>query len=559
MTLLSEEQKKKLQKLYHENKFSELELEIESISEFKTRSPFLANLLGVAKLKKRAKTEKDWIDAKNLFLDSYTKAPDYDDALCNYAHISVKLRDYGHAFQQLMNRSKKGYSPKVNEALARIYFFEGEIDKEVELFKENEKNGDLTSLHASHLLCSMNYSSNFNQQNYLEYCKKIDEKFSIPSEEIDKLKHYNFDNSIKVGFISPDFKEHSVYYFLKSTLDSLKENSIKITAFNLRKREELDDISKEIESECDEWIDLSEMSDFNAANLIIEKKINILIDLTGHFARNRFKILKYKPSPIQITWMGYVNTTGIKEVDYIIVDHNLIKPDEENLYSEKVLRLPNIWNSHIGISNKLLVNELPFIKNQYITFGCFNNSSKISENCINTWSKILSKIDKSKLIIKASSKDSEMAQKKILDKFKFNNVNEKRIIFESHKKNRNDHLKMYNLVDISLDTFPYPGVTTSFESIWMGVPVLTKKGNNFTSRCGESININLGMIEMIARDEEDYLLKAIKLSKNIEYLSETRKTLREKANKSPLFDSKSFGKDFTKLIMSIWENYISKN
>ena len=89
-------------------------------------------------------------------------------------------------------------------------------------------------------------------------------------------------------------------------------------------------------------------------------------------------------------------------MDYIIVDHNLIKPDEENLYSEKVVRLPNIWNSHIGISNKLLVNELPFIKNQYITFGCFNNSSKISENCINTWSKILSKIDKSKLIIKAS-------------------------------------------------------------------------------------------------------------------------------------------------------------
>ena len=559
MTLLSEEQKKKLQKLYYENKFFELELEIESISEFKTRSSFLANLLGVVKLKKKVKTEKDWIDAKNLFLDSYTKAPDYDEALCNYAHVSVKLRDYGHAFQQLMNRRKKGYSPKVNEALARIYFFEGEIDKEVELYEENEKNNDLTPFYASHLLCSMNYSSNFNQQNYLEYCKKIDKKFSIPMEEIDKLRNYNYDNSIKVGFISPDFKEHSVYYFLKSTFESLKKNSINITAFNLRKKEELDVISKEIESECDEWIDLSEMSDFNAANLIIEKKINILIDLTGHYEKNRFKILKYKPSPVQITWMGYVNTTGIKEMDYIIVDHNLIKPDEENLYSEKVVRLPNIWNSHIGISNKLLVNELPFIKNQYITFGCFNNSSKISENCINTWSKILSKIDKSKLIIKASSKDSEMAQKNILDKFKSNNINEKRIIFESHKKNRNDHLKMYNLVDISLDTFPFPGVTTSFESIWMGVPVLTKMGNNFTSRCGESININLGMIEMIARDEEDYILKAIKLSKNIDYLSEIRKTLREKANKSPLFDSESFGHDFTKLIKSIWENYISRN
>ena len=122
-----------------------------------------------------------------------------------------------------------------------------------------------------------------------------------------------------------------------------------------------------------------------------------------------------------------------------------------------------------------------------------------------------------------------------------------------------DHLKLYNNIDIGLDTFPYNGVTTTFEALWSGVPVLVMKGFNFNSRCGESININLGMIEMIARDEEDYILKAIKLSKNIDYLSEIRKTLREKANKSPLFDSESFGHDFTKLIKSIWENYISRN
>jgi len=555
MTLLSEEQKKKLQKLFSEQRFSEIELEIETISDFKTRSPFLANLLGVAKLKKENKTEQDWLDARNLFLDSYQKAPNYDDALCNYAHLSVKLRDYDHAFRELLKRKEKGYNPKINEALARIYFFEGEIDKEVDLFKENEKNNHLNPVTASHLLVSMNYSSNFDQKDYLNYCKNIDRRFSFSDEELNKLNKLKLDKNLSVGFISPDFKEHSVYYFLKTILRPLKSRKIKIFAFNLRKRSELDEKSHELEGEFDEWIDLSESTDFVAANKIIDKKTSILIDITGHFARNRFRILKYKPSPIQISWMGYVNTTGIKEIDFLIADSNLIKKNEENLYTEKILKLPNIWNCHSGFTENLKIKEAPLVKNNFLTFGCFNNSSKISEKCINVWSKILSNIENSKIVIKAQSQDSEIAHKKIIDKFKINNISADRIIFEKHQKKRIDHLKMYELIDISLDTFPYPGVTTSFESIWMGVPVLTMKGFNFVSRCGESINVNLGIEEFLAKNEDDYIFKAIEFSKNLEKIIEIRKTLRDKALNSPLFNQKMFGDEFCDLIESTWKNY----
>ena len=558
MTLLSEEQKLKLKKLYSQKKFFEIEIEIESISDFKTRSAFLANLLGVAKLKKKTKSKVDSISARALFLDSFNKAPNYDDALCNYANISLTLRDYDHAFHELIKRREKGYNAKINERLARIYFFEGEIDKELQLFRENEKNNDLTITTASHFLTSMNYSSNFSQENYLNCCKKIDKKFSIPNDEIKKLHKYSFDKKLKVGFISPDLKEHSTYYFLKSIFKSLKQNSIKIFAFNLRKEEELDQISKEIKNDCDQWIDLSKLNDFEAANSIIQNKINILIDLTGHFARNRFRILKYKPAPIQVSWMGYVNTTGIKEIDYIIADNHLIKSNEEKLYTEKVLKMPNIWNCHSGIGEDLPVSVPPLLKNGHLTFGCFNNSSKISENCINTWSKILQQIQNCKLMIKAPTVDSEIAQKMILSKFKKNDITPNRIIFEKSKIKREDHLKMYNAIDISLDTFPYPGVTTSFESIWMGVPVLTKKGNNFASRCGESININLEMNDFIACDDEDYIAKAVSLSKNKEKIIQTRKVLRDKASKSPLFDAKSFGQDFSELMVNLSERHSEK-
>ncbi len=555
MTLLSEKQKKKLQDLYNQNKFSEIEIEIETISDFKTRSSFLANLLGVAKLKKKFKLDEDWVYARDLFLDAYKKAPNYDDALCNYANVSVKLRDYDHAFHELLKRKKKGYSPKINDSLARIYFFEGEIDKELELFKENEKNNHLTTTTASHFLTSMNYSSNVSQDDYFDYCKKIDNKFSVPIKELNKLNKYSFDKNLNIGFISPDFKEHSVYYFLKSLFEPLKKNSIKIFAFNLRKKEELDKISNQIKEDCDKWVDLSESTDFESANIIINNKINILIDLVGHFGRNRFKILKYKPAPIQISWMGYVNTTGIKEVDYILADQHLIKSNEEKFYSEKILRMPHIWNCHSGITENLSISVPPFLNNGYLTFGCFNNPSKISENCIDTWSKILTKIPTCKLMIKAPTNDAEIAQRKILNKFKNNSIPESRILFEKSKKERIDHLRMYSQVDISLDTFPYPGVTTSFESIWMGVPVLTKKGNNFVSRCGESININLGMENFVAINEDDYISKAVYLSKNKEKINQIRNSLRSKASKSPLFDVKLFGKDFSDIMINLWKNY----
>ena len=145
------------------------------------------------------------------------------------------------------------------------------------MFKENEKNDHLTPATASHLLTSMNYSSNFDQQEYLTYCKKIDKKFSFSENELDKLSKYDFDNELRIGFISPDLKEHSVYYFLKTIINPLKKNSIKVIAFNLRHESELDDHSMQIKNECDEWYDLSEINDFDAANLIISKRINVLV------------------------------------------------------------------------------------------------------------------------------------------------------------------------------------------------------------------------------------------------------------------------------------------
>jgi len=560
MTELSQEQKIKLSNLFKENKFSDIEFEVESISNFKTRSAFLANLLGVAKLKKPSVTNIDFEEARKLFKDAYEKDPNYIDALSNLGHVSLKLRNFDYIFKELKRFKKnKGYNKKIYDALARIFFFNNEIEDAIILFKEMADREDLSQDGAANFLCSLNYSSNFSQVEYLNYCQKINKKF-IP-KDLDKLIKLDLDKKTKnlnIGFISPDFVEHSVTDFLFETLKELKKKGCKVHAFNLRKDEDLDPVSHSLMEVFNGWHNIENLSDLEIANEIRKNKINILIDLVGYFSRNRFPVMKYKAAPIQMLWLGYVNTMGIEEIDYIVADPHLIYDDEKNLYSEKVIKLPNIWNCHSGIKINEEVQDLPFLKNNHITFGCFNNSSKITDEVIEVWAKILLQKNNSKIIIKAPSEDAEIAQESILKKFKKFEIEDSRIIFSKRKKNKKDHYKMYNEIDISLDTFPYPGVTTSMESIWMGVPVLTLKGNNFVSRCGASINLNLKMPELIAENKNEYIKKALSLSEGTTKLIEIRKLLRQKALNSPLFDTKKFGQQFHEMLDRVWSTYLSK-
>ena len=261
----------------------------------------------------------------------------------------------------------------------------------------------------------------------------------------------------------------------------------------------------------------------------------------GYTSFQRIELFKNRMAKKQIIWMGYCNTTGLKNMDYIISDPNLIYPNEQNLYSEKVIYLPKIWNAHCGFDFERKENPPPFIKNKYFTFGSFNNFDKINPDVVSTWSKILKKSDNSKLVLKTSSK--RLATKRLKELFKKNDVLDS-IQFIGKVPELKDHLDNYNEIDIALDTFPYNGVTTSFEAIWMGVPVLTMAGYNFNSRCGESINKNLNMEYLIAKDEKEYVSKAVSLFNDRDKFLNIRKSLFLNAIKSPLFDGKKFSENF---------------
>ena len=354
-------------------------------------------------------------------------------------------------------------------------------------------------------------------------------------------------SKIRVGFLSSDIIDgHSTTYFLKTILSNYDHKKFEIFLFLNNSKE--DQTTKDFKNLVYKTINIFNLDNISTLNQARELKLDFMIDLMGYTSTQRIELFKNRMAKNQILWMGYCNTTGLENMDYIISDPNLISSNEQRFYSEKVIYLPKIWNCHCGFDLDRNENPPPFTKNKYFTFGSFNSFEKINSDVVFTWSNVLKKINNSKLILKTSKE--EHATERIKELFKKNDVLDSVNFLKREEKFKN-HLDAYNKIDIALDTFPYNGVTTSFEAIWMGVPVLTMAGYNFNSRCGESINKNLNMEYLIAKNNDDYISKAINLSNNIDDYIDLRKSVFSNALNSPLFNNQDYTKSFFQALEGI--------
>ena len=551
---LSKEIKKDLEKLIINKKFSEIEIYISSLEKKYQETPFILNLLGVCKVSKKTSNidfaKEEVKKSRELFKKAYEKDNNFVDALYNLAEISLKNQNYDDVLTYLNNYLEKViYDFKIVFSLARIHFHIGEIEKAINYYKKIVEKNDATKFVFINLIYIYNYSNLYSQKDYNELCQKyINSIKKKDDSKFLKLKYEKNSKKIKIGFFSTNFRDHAVMKFLIETVKGLNNNNFETIAFNYTNPRFQDFVTSDLKKNFTTWHDIHDLNDVDAVNLIRKNKIDILFDLVGYSGGTRLEIFKYRSAPIQISWIGYTNSTGLEEMDYIIADPYVLENDQ--YYSEKILRLPNIWTSHLPINSDIKINELPAKKNDFITFGSFNNFAKISDDSIVLWSKLLKKI-KSKLILKSSSKAHESGTNNLLNRFKIQGIDLKNIEIIKKSENYEEHLASYNKIDIALDTIPYNGATTTYESIWMGVPVLTIIGNSFTSRYGYSINKNLNLDNFIAKDNNDFLDKALKITSNIDELSKLRSNMRNKALKSSLFDTGKFNKDFLNLIRQI--------
>ena len=538
----------KLKKLFTEKKFTEIEFSIESLGELKKLPNNILNLYAVSKALNPNSKIDDFKLSAYCFEKIYLTDKSNREVFYNLIVASVKAVDFTYLEKHLIEEYRKDKeNPKILEALAKMNFFYNNM-KEASIYYE--KLVSLKPEYAnvwSSFIASLNYHYHYDQKKYLEFCRKFDKTIKI---ETDNFKSNLIKNKkIRVGFLSADFKNHSVSLFLREILNKLDKTEFELFGLSNLQLTFHDKMTMSLKTIFDKWYDIFDLTDEELVKLARTCNLDILIDLSGHTYQNRINILKARCAPIQISWLGYCNTSGVKNIDYLIADPNLIKKEEHSLYSEKILYMPNIWNA---LSKP---NNLPSIRNDkeknVFTFGSFNNFQKISLETIKLWSKILNEKN-SRLILKTSTQfDNQKSKEILLKKFEIEKVDLKKIIVLDRKKTFEEHLDCYNKVDLLLDTFPYPGVTTSFQSWVMGVPVLTMKGFNFNSRCGESINYNLNFPEFVAKNEKDYFDKSLDIKEKNNIDISYRLALREKALKSNLFDTETFTKDFVGLIKSL--------
>ncbi len=549
----------KAAELFKSRQYSKVVFEITSETTEEERSAFLCNLLGLSKSANNNKNKDALISAIKDFRYGYLKEKDTIhaiDALSNFITHNVFLIDleknYDFDFTEIFNFYQLSEKYCLNHrpihlAMAMVYRRLNDAKKLIFHFKRVIESKKFNSVD----LCNYGYWQCFDkewkQSDFLDYGKFLDSNLKvIPQNQLAEISQKS-GLKTKIGFLSADILEgHSITYFLKSVLSNYDKNKFEIVLFLNNPKE--DQSTENFKNLVDKTINISNSNNVDVLNRSRELKLDIMVDLMGYTSRQRLELFKNRMANKQVIWMGYCNTTGLKNMDYIISDPNLIYLNEENLYSEKVIYLPKIWNAHCGFDFEREENPPPFVKNKYFTFGSFNNFDKINPEVVSTWSKILKKVNNSKLLLKTSSK--RLATKRLKELFKKKDVLES-VKFIDRAEKFKDHLGNYNHIDIALDTFPYNGVTTSFEAIWMGVPVLTMAGYNFNSRCGESINKNLNMEQLIAKDEDDYIQKVVSLTNNTEEYINLRKSIFLDAIKSPLFNTEDYSKSFFESLRKI--------
>lgn len=357
---------------------------------------------------------------------------------------------------------------------------------------------------------------------------------------------------LRIGLVSGDLKNHPVGYFLESLLTHLDPVQIELIAYPTWHLE--DELTARLKPYFTAWKPLIGLNDETAARMIHRDGVHILFDLSGYTGHNRLSVFAWKPAPVQVSWLGYFATTGVMAIDYLLGDPYVLPTEEESHFTEQVWRLPETYLCFTPPDVVLEVESLPALSSGVITFGCFNNFAKINDAVVALWAQVLRAVPGSRLFLKTFQLQDLTVCETIRQRFATHSIAADRIILEGASP-RAELLAAYNQMDIALDPFPYPGGVTSMEALWMGVPVLTRRGDRFLSHIGESIAYNAGLADWIAADDDDYVAKAVAHTANLECLATLRTGLRQQVLASPLFDAPRFARHFEAALWGMWKNW----
>ena len=358
---------------------------------------------------------------------------------------------------------------------------------------------------------------------------------------------------LRVGFVSGDLRTHPVGRFFSAVATALARDP-SLERFAYPTTRQADGLTGRIRAAFDHWTCIAGLDDEEAAARIRADGIDILVDLSGHTGKHRLDVFARKPAPLQITWLGYFGTTGLTQIDYLLAGPWDVPPAEESEFVERIWRLPHTQLCFSRPDSRVAVAPLPAARAGHITFGCFNNLRKLNPRVVALWGRVLAAVADARLLLKSKELQSEQTRAAVQARFAAVGVAPERLILEGSSA-YDDYLASYGRVDIALDPFPYTGGTTSIESLWMGVPVLTLAGDRLLARQGEGMLRVLGLDDWVASSPDDYVAKAIRHAGARDALADLRSGLRARVEASPLMDAPRFATDLGAAFRAIWARW----
>jgi len=358
---------------------------------------------------------------------------------------------------------------------------------------------------------------------------------------------------LRVGLVSGDLRNHPVGYALESLLAQLDPARVELIAYPTTSK--ADELTARIQPRFSAWKPLFDQSDEAAARLIHADGVHVLLDISGHTIHNRLPLFAWKPAPVQASWLGYFATTGVPEMDYLLTSEVAVPEMHKEHFTESVWYLPDIWLCFTPPEFDLPVVPLPALENGYLTFGCFQRLDKMGEGVLQAWGKLLSAIPKSRLLLVNKQLGDAGVVSEFLQRLQQSGIDSERVTIRGTTDSRAEYLARYNEVDVMLDTFPYPGVTTTCEALWMGVPTLTLGGDTLLARQGAGVVTPAGLGDWVATSEADYVEKAISLTNDLSKLANLRAVLRVRVLASPIYDAPRFARNFESALWGMWQQW----
>jgi predicted O-linked N-acetylglucosamine transferase (SPINDLY family) len=361
------------------------------------------------------------------------------------------------------------------------------------------------------------------------------------------------DRRLRVGYLSPDLRRHSVAYFVAPLLLAHDRREVEAICYASVLRP--DAFTDELRAMADGWVDAHRLDDASLAARIRADRIDVLIELAGHTRDSRLLACAYRPAPVQIGYIGYPNTTGVGAIDYRITDQVADPDGFDDHYCETLIRLPRCFLAYAAPRHAPEVGPLPFQRNGYITFGSFNNLSKINRRVIALWAEILNQVEGSCLVLKSAGTGDAETKAWLEAAFAAQGIAPERLRILPPAAEAQEHLAVYNEIDLALDPFPYNGTTTTCEALWMGVPVVTWRGDSHAGRVGASLLAAVGLDELVAPSLEAYIALARDLAADPARLAAVSRSLRERLEASPLLDARSLARALEAAYREMWQRW----